>query len=181
MPPLIRSRLRHGMTLRVGDRVDAFHIEPAQRFVVRFGLTAVIGRDNLDAEAGSEILSGHLRRDHRALAVGQSRRSGDVDVGQDGYVTFDQTNAVFGLTPQVRTLSEGPLAETPADAKSPHSGAINADMVMKASVGAPRLEPGTRGLKATCSPGHDGSHAQRRSSNPRARHISRPASGRKRR
>jgi IclR family mhp operon transcriptional activator len=25
----------------------------------------------------------------------------------DGYVTFDETNAVFGLTPQVRTLSEG--------------------------------------------------------------------------
>src|ERR1700721_2657407 len=26
---------------------------------------------------------------------------------EDGYVTFDQTNAVFGLTPQVRSLSEG--------------------------------------------------------------------------
>jgi IclR family mhp operon transcriptional activator len=26
---------------------------------------------------------------------------------QDGYVTFDETNALFGLTPQVRTLSEG--------------------------------------------------------------------------
>ncbi|MGY3622467.1 hypothetical protein ACVJGD_008663 [Bradyrhizobium sp. USDA 10063] len=25
----------------------------------------------------------------------------------DGYVTFDETNALFGLTPQVRTLSEG--------------------------------------------------------------------------
>src|ERR1700722_6027614 len=26
---------------------------------------------------------------------------------EDGYVTFDETNAVFGLTPKVRTLSEG--------------------------------------------------------------------------
>ena len=26
---------------------------------------------------------------------------------EDGYVTFDETNALFGLTPQVRTLSEG--------------------------------------------------------------------------
>jgi hypothetical protein len=26
---------------------------------------------------------------------------------EDGYVTFDHTNAVFGLTPRVRTLSEG--------------------------------------------------------------------------
>jgi IclR family mhp operon transcriptional activator len=25
----------------------------------------------------------------------------------DGYVTFDETNALFGLTPQIRTLSEG--------------------------------------------------------------------------
>jgi len=26
---------------------------------------------------------------------------------EDGYVTFDEMNALFGLTPQVRTLSEG--------------------------------------------------------------------------
>src|SRR6266404_5278305 len=26
---------------------------------------------------------------------------------EDGYVTFDETNALFGLTPQVRSLSEG--------------------------------------------------------------------------
>jgi len=26
---------------------------------------------------------------------------------EDGYVTFDETNALIGLTPQVRTLSEG--------------------------------------------------------------------------
>ena len=26
---------------------------------------------------------------------------------EDGYVTFDETNALFGLTPRVRTLSEG--------------------------------------------------------------------------
>jgi IclR family mhp operon transcriptional activator len=28
-------------------------------------------------------------------------------LGEDGYVTFDETNALFGLTPQVRSLSEG--------------------------------------------------------------------------
>ena len=30
-----------------------------------------------------------------------------IRLREDGYVTFDETNALFGLTPQVRTLSEG--------------------------------------------------------------------------
>ena len=83
---LLRGHILHGeadrRTLHVGDHVDAFDVEPARSDLRSdIGLTAVIGRDNLDVEARSEILGGHLRRDHRALAVGHRRRSGDV--GQD--------------------------------------------------------------------------------------------------
>ena len=44
-----------------------------------------------------------MHRNVRALSRGLALDT----LREDGYVTFDETNALFGLTAQVRTLSEG--------------------------------------------------------------------------
>jgi IclR family mhp operon transcriptional activator len=71
---------------------------------------------NVRALSRGLVLIGELNASGPSNAVQLAKRTGinrttcyrllDT-LREDGYVTFDETNALFGLTPPVRTLSEG--------------------------------------------------------------------------
>ena len=71
---------------------------------------------NVRALSRGLVLIGELNASGPSNAVQLAKRTGinrttcyrllDT-LREDGYVTFDETKALFGLTPRVRTLSEG--------------------------------------------------------------------------